>query len=203
MFVAMSMSIGYSQTEEVTEVSDWEYACNHKDKKQRNGVALNYNERDLCLFSEKQKDNLKFACEQGKTVVTTDFKEEELCYIFSGIIWAESGSGNIDPLVVRKGHYSYGYFQNNINTVRTRLKWIGYNLTNQEIINMLSKKEVSALYAKIEFMDWNKRRKGNLNQIIASYNAGNKWQNGSRYSKDVQNKMNVLKKWNSELKIND
>lgn len=166
-----------------------------------NGVVMasNGTQKQIYNFSEHQKENLVFACEYGKGVEYSGITSEEMCYVFSAIIWQESSAGNIDPLKVRRGHHSYGYFQNYIVTVRSRLKMIGYNLTDKEIIYMLSKKETSALYAKIELLEWLKQRKGNLHIALASYNAGWKYQRGVGYANSIKRKMDYLKKWSTEL----
>lgn len=160
------------------------------------GIA---NAKQVHNFSDHQKENLVFACEYGRTVKHSSISQDEMCYVFSAIIWQESSAGNIDPMKVRKNHHSYGYFQNYIVTVRSRLKMMGYDLTNSQIITMLSKKENSALYAKIEILEWLKHRKGDLYTALASYNAGWKWKRGVGYANSITNKMDYLKKWSSEL----
>lgn len=157
------------------------------------------NAKQVHNFSDHQKENLVFACDYGRTVKYSGISPEEMCYVFSAIIWQESSAGNIDPMRVRKGHHSYGYFQNYIVTVRSRLKMQGYNLTNQQIISMLSDRKTSALYAKIEILEWLKHRKGNLHKALASYNAGWKYERGVGYANSIKKKMAYLRKWSNEL----
>lgn len=142
----------------------------------------------LHRFSDTQKDHLIFACEYGKTI---DVDNEDMCYIFSALIWQESGAGL--KTSGGKGHIAYGVFQNYLPTVRSRMKQKGLKYTDSEIIKLLSDRNMSAIFAEEELMEWLKHRKGDMYKALASYYAGWKWENGKGYANSVMKKAKYLK----------
>lgn len=148
-------------------------------------------------FNEKQLDNMRYACNVGKEIINNG---TDSCYLMAALVWAESSAGmNVKG---GKGHKSFGLFQNNITTVKNRMKQQGIRPSEHHIKHrLITERSFSAKFAKIELQYWLKQRKGNLIQALASYNAGWKWQRGEKYARDVINKRNYLIRNNSKLKI--
>lgn len=149
-------------------------------------------------FSDSQKEHMQFACNYAKR---TDMvlNHDDICYIFSAIIWQESGAGL--KTTGGKGHIAYGVFQNYLPTVRSRLKQKGLKYSDSEIIDLLNDRYYSATFAEEELKSWLKVRKGDMNKAIASYYAGWKLENGKGYAKSVMNKVNYLKKHGKFLEM--
>lgn len=139
-------------------------------------------------FSQKQKENLQFACTYGSGIA----HEEDLCYIFAAILWVESSAG----VKTSNGpnHPSHGIFQNYLKTVRDRLKQRGYRYSNAEIKRLLKDDIMSASFAEEELVYWLGRHRGNLFRAVASYNAGNNWRASISYANNVFKKAEYLKR---------
>lgn len=139
-------------------------------------------------FSQKQKENLQFACNYGTHIE----HREDLCYVAAAILWKESSAG----IKTSNGpsHPSYGIFQNYLKTVRNRLKQRGYHYTDNEIKRLLKDDIISASFMEEELVYWLSRHNGNLYRAVASYNGGNKWRTSINYANDVFRKVAYLKK---------
>lgn len=140
-------------------------------------------------FSEHQKDNLKFACDYGKT---SDIEHEDICYIFSAIMWKESSART--DLKDKPGHHSYGPFQIYLPTLKNRFKQKGLRYSDAELKELMKDRYYSATFAEEELSSWLKVRKGDMFKALASYNAGYNWKISRGYARDVLNKASYLKK---------
>lgn len=64
-------------------------------------------------------------------------------------------------------------------------------------VNMLKENpSLSLAFAVRELKYWHKRRNGNWTLTWASYNAGNRWQNGKPYVQKINKAMELIKKCN-------
>lgn len=150
-------------------------------------------------FSNVQLDNLKFAYEFGEQFGKdgkfkdhkTRYDDNGLGYIMAAMTWQETSAGLNMPF--KKGHEAHGMFQNYLPTLRARTRQIGWNMTDQELVGMVSSRNNSASWAYIELSYWLNVHKGDIKKSIASYNAGNSWHKGSKYANDVLAKANYLK----------
>lgn len=147
------------------------------------------NAKTIHHFTESQKEHMVFACDYGKR---TDLYDEydNICYIFSALIWQESGAGL--KTTGGKGHIAYGVFQNYLPTVRNRFKQKGINISDTEIKILLNDRNYSAIFAEIEIKDWLKHRKGDLYKSLASYYGGWKWERAKWYADAVMSKAKYL-----------
>lgn len=150
-------------------------------------------------FNNVQLDNMQYAYSFGEQYDKHGkFKERNkrydnkgLGYIMAALVWRESSAGINQK--GRKGHEAYGIFQNYLPTVRSRVKQLGWNMTDQEIIRMMEKRNNSAAWAYIELSYWLDVHKGDIRKAISSYNAGWKIKAGDAYASDVLKKANYLK----------
>lgn len=154
-------------------------------------------------FSAKQIDNLHFAYQFGeqydrmgkmKEPLTPEnrYDNKGLGHIMAGIAWQETSA--IDDLPRKRGHHAYGLFQNYIKTVKSKHKQRGIVMGEQELIDYISRREVSAVYAMDELSAWLKIRKGDMRLALASYNAGWNYHKGLGYADAVLAKANHLKR---------
>lgn len=150
-------------------------------------------------FNDTQLDNMRYAYSFGEQYDKQGkFKKREkrydnngLGYIMAALVWQESSAGIKEK--GKRGHEAYGMFQNYLPTIRERVKQLGWNMTDQEIIRMMKKRNNSAAWAYIELSYWLKVHNGNMRKAIASYNAGWKVKAGDAYASDVLKKANYLK----------
>lgn len=150
-------------------------------------------------FSNVQLENLQYAYSFGEQFQkdgkfkghNNRYDNNGLGYIMAALAWRESSAG----LKTQGGneHHAYGMFQNYLPTVRERVKEVGWNMTDAQIISMLKDRKNSATWAYIELSYWLDRHNGDMRKAISSYNAGNKWQAGNKYASDVIAKANYLK----------
>ncbi|ACL78330.1 Vs.1 conserved hypothetical protein [Escherichia phage JS10] len=148
-------------------------------------------------FSNEQLDNLHYAYAFGEQYQKSGkFKENPnqkgLGYIMAGLLWQESSAG-INQGLNKDKHHAYGMFQNYLPTLRSRVKQVGWKMTDKEIIRMVQKRQNSASWAYIELSYWIDVHKGDLRKAIASYNAGWNVKAGSKYASEVLEKANYLK----------
>lgn len=148
-------------------------------------------------FNDKQLDNMRYACNIGKTIYN---KGTDSCFLLASIVYVESSAGmNVSG---KKGHKSFGLFQNHITTVKNRMKAEGIRPSDHHIKHrLITDRDFSAKYGKIELQYWMKQRKGNLVQSLASYNAGWNWKKGQDYANKVIRVRNYLIQNNRTLKI--
>lgn len=150
-------------------------------------------------FSNVQLDNLHYAYQFGEQYQKSGKAKEHserynnngLGYIMAALAWQESSAGI--NLKGKSGHQAYGIFQNYLPTLRSRVKEVGWNMTDSEIIHMVKKRKNSAAWAYIELSYWLNRHNGDMRKAIASYNAGNNWKAGNGYASEVIAKANYLK----------
>lgn len=150
-------------------------------------------------FSNVQLDNLHYAYSFGEQFQKNGkFKEHHnrhdnngLGYIMAALVWQESSAGI--NTTKGKGHHAYGMFQNYLPTLRERVKQVGWNMTDAEIIQMVKNRKNSATWAYIELTYWLNRHDGNMRKAIAAYNAGNNWKAGNGYASQVLEKANYMK----------
>lgn len=154
-------------------------------------------------FTPQQLDNLHFAYQFGEQFDKMGMYKEPLTaynrydnkglgHIMAAIAWQETSA--IDDLPTKKGHHAYGLFQNYIKTVKSKHKQRGVVMDDQELINFISNREVSAVYAMDELSSWLKIRKGNIRLALASYNAGWNYKKGLGYADAVLAKAAHLKR---------
>lgn len=148
-------------------------------------------------FSNEQLDNLHYAYAFGEQYQKSGkFKEtpnqKGLGYIMAGLLWQESSAG-INQGLNKDKHHAYGMFQNYLPTLRSRVKQVGWKMSDKEIIRMVQKRQNSASWAYIELSYWIDVHKGDLRKAIASYNAGWNVKAGSKYASEVLEKANYLK----------
>ena len=148
-------------------------------------------------FSNEQLDNLHYAYAFGEQYQKSGkFKEtpnqKGLGYIMAGLLWQESSAG-INQGLNKDKHHAYGMFQNYLPTLRSRVKQVGWKMSDKEIIRMVQKRQNSASWAYIELTYWINVHKGDLRKAIASYNAGWNAKAGSKYASEVLEKANYLK----------
>lgn len=112
----------------------------------------------------------------------------------AAIAWKESNAGKYrlnlqDP--------SVGVFHVKVSKV---VKHLGYRNTpfnrNRAAQVAMEEFEVSAHIAVMELAYWSVQRGRSWRQTVASYNAGGKWQNGSRYADDIAVKVGKIKSCN-------
>ena len=149
------------------------------------------------VFTETQLDNLHYAYAFGEQYQKSGkFKENPnqkgLGYIMAGLLWQESSAG-INQGLNKDKHHAYGMFQNYLPTLRSRVKQVGWKMSDKEIIRMVQKRQNSASWAYIELTYWIDVHKGDLRKAIASYNAGWNVKAGSKYASEVLEKANYLK----------
>lgn len=150
-------------------------------------------------FSNVQLDNLSYAYSFGEQFSKdAKFKTHEarydnngLGYIMAAISWQESSAGTI--FTGKPDHAAYGIFQNYLPTVRNRVKQLGWEMTDAEIIAMLKTRKNSATWAYVELSYWLNVHKGDMRKALASYNAGWDTKAGNHYASLVLNKANYLK----------
>ena len=162
-------------------------------------ISSFFSEASQQTFSNVQLDNLKYAYEFGEQFGKdgkfkdhkTRYDNNGLGYIMAAITWQETSAGVNMP--IKPGHEAHGMFQNYLPTLRSRTRQIGWNMTDGELIRMVSARNNSASWAYIELSYWMNVHKGDIKKSVASYNAGFKWQKGSKYANDVIAKANYLK----------
>jgi hypothetical protein len=148
-------------------------------------------------FSNEQLDNLHYAYTFGEQYQKSGkFKENPnqsgLGYIMAGILWQESSAG-INQGLNKDKHHAYGMFQNYLPTLRSRVKEVGWKMSDTEIIRMVQKRQNSASWAYIELSYWLNIHKGNMRKAISSYNAGWNIKAGNKYASEVLEKATYLK----------
>ena len=148
-------------------------------------------------FNSEQLDNLHYAYAFGEQYQKSGkFKEtpnqKGLGYIMAGLLWQESSAG-INQGLNKDKHHAYGMFQNYLPTLRSRVKQVGWKMSDKEIIRMVQNRQNSASWAYIELSYWINVHKGDLRKAIASYNAGWNVKAGSKYASEVLEKANYLK----------
>ncbi|AHY25087.1 hypothetical protein AVV36_gp125 [Pectobacterium bacteriophage PM2] len=151
-------------------------------------------------FSNEQLDNLQFAYAFGEQFQKSGkFKEREarfnndgLGYIMAALAWQESSAG-INHGLNKEKHHAYGMFQNYLPTVRSRVKQLGWDMTDEQIIGMLQNRSNSAVWSYTELSYWLGIHKGDMSKAIASYNAGWSYKSSTKYAKDVIKKATYLK----------
>lgn len=151
-------------------------------------------------FSNEQLDNLQYAYAFGEQFQKSGkFKEHQnrydnngLGYIMAGLLWQESSAG-VNTGAHKTKHHAYGMYQNYLPTLRARTAQMGWNMTDKQIIKMVSKREHSATWAYIELSYWLEQHNGNMRKAIASYNAGWNTKAGNSYATQVFEKANYLK----------
>lgn len=150
-------------------------------------------------FSNVQLDNLHYAYNFGEQFSKdAKFKKHEvrydnngLGYVMAAMSWQESSAGTI--FVGKPNHAAYGIFQNYLPTVRNRVKQLGWQMSDKEIISMLKKRENSATWAYVELSYWLNVHNGDMRKALAGYNAGWDTKAGKVYASKVLEKANYLK----------
>lgn len=138
-----------------------------------------------------QYEHLMYGYDVG---IRTGIDHPDIGYIFSAIIWQESGAG-LDTGFNKKGHKAYGVYQNYITTVERRFRQKGLtSYSRSEIMELLKDRDFSATMAIEELSDWLKYHKGNMDRSIASYYSGFAWKKHMHYSRSVMNRVAYMKK---------
>lgn len=148
-------------------------------------------EKELERLNDMQLNTMIASLKMGKDT-KTDF-------ILAAIAWRETGFGRIRANESDGKYGSYGAHQILLDTFMIRYKEI-YDLLGKEVVKKLLmwSDEISAKLALVELSYWDKRHKGNMKKMLASYNAGNKGINSSKglaYANDVLARAKAIEKY--------
>ncbi|MBF84573.1 MAG: hypothetical protein CL489_08875 [Acidobacteria bacterium] len=146
---------------------------------------LSFNAVASCTaFDFNQRNVLQRAYDYGV--------EYDMGWSLAAIAWKESSAGRN---MANWNDPSVGVFHNLLKSVAKREGVYG----NEEkevilIVRLMHEFEFSAKHAVLELKYWQKQYGKDWRKIWSSYNAGWNWFNGIKYSDDIANKIQYLKR---------